>query len=661
MRRLTTMTGLLAGAVLATFAAPAFAVPPVALDEDFVYDDATVDVLTGGEEQAGAERLAQLAERSGIDLWVVYVDDFEGQTAQAWADDVAIENGLGVDQYLLAIAVADRQYYVSAPMDGPLSDDQLLALEDELRPVLSADDWAGAIDTAAAEIEEARGVSDGGSGSGSFLPWLIGLLVVAGVIVVIVLVVRSRRKQAGPAEADAVPLEELEKRAASALVATDDAIKSSEQELGFAIAQFGEGATGEFRAALQAAKENLDQAFDLKQRLDDAEPDSPEQARAWNEEIYRLCDEAATTLTAKAETFAELRQVEKDLPRALEAARAAVASATGADGRAAEAVAALQARYAPEALGDVADNAEQARERLATAGAELAEAERLIAAGEKGEAASAIVVAEQAADQAVALEKAATDLGAALAAAEQQAAALVTELEGDAARARQSGSDDPAVAATEQAIAAAKQHLSGPARRPRALLEQLQAANERIDAVIVNAQRAQQLLTQTILQAQSAVTSADQYIASRRGAVGADARTRLAEASNALGQAQALQQADPAQALPYAQRALQLAQTASQLAQSDVEGMMGGGMLGGGMMGGGMFGGSRGGAGDAILGGIIGGLLSGGGSRGSSGWGGGLTRGGGLGGMLGGGGGRRSGFGGGFGGGRSGRRGGGRF
>lgn len=659
MRRLTTMTGLLAGAILAAVAAPALAVPPVALDADFVYDDPAVDVLTSAQERDGDERLSQLAERTGIDLWVVYVDGFEGMTAQAWADEVAISNGLGVDQYLLAVAVVDRQYYVSAPVDGPLSEDQLLALEDRLAPALREGDWDGAIDTVATGIEEARGVSPGGTGSGSLLPWLIGLLVVVAVVVVVVLVVRGRRKGAAATDPGAVPLEELEKRAASALVATDDAIKSSEQELGFAIAQFGEGATGEFRAALAEAKRNLDQAFDLKRRLDDAEPDAPEQARAWNEEIYRLCDAATTTLTEKAETFAELRQVEKDLPRALEGARAAVAAADGADARAAEAVAALQARYAPEALGDVADNAEQARERLATAAAQLAEAERLIAAGEKGEAASAIVVAEQAADQAVRLAKTATDLGAALAAAEQQAAALITELESDAARARQSGSDDPAVAATEQAVAAARQHLAGTARRPRALLEQLQAANERIDAVIVNAERAQQLLTQTILQAQSAVTSADQFIAARRGAVGADARTRLAEASNALGQAQALQSTAPEQALTFAQRALQLAQAASQLAQSDVEGMMGGGVFGG--YGGG-YGGSRGGgAGDAILGGIIGGLLSGGGSRRSGGWGGGIPRSGGLGGTLGRGGGRRSGFGGGFGGGRSGRRGGGRF
>ena len=57
----------------------------------------------------------------------------------------------------------------------------------------------------------------GGTGSGSLLPWLIGLLVVVAVVVVVVLIVRGRRKGAPATDPDAVPLEELEKRAASAL------------------------------------------------------------------------------------------------------------------------------------------------------------------------------------------------------------------------------------------------------------------------------------------------------------------------------------------------------------------------------------------------------------------------------------------------------------
>ncbi len=163
------------------------------------------------------------------------------------------------------------------------------------------------------------------------------------------------------------------------------------------------------------------------------------------------------------------------------------------------------------------------------------------------------------------------------------------------------------------------------------------------------AQRAQQLIGQQIMQAQAQVSAAEDYVVARRGAIGAEARTRLAEAGAALVQAQQLQTADPEQALQYAQRANQLAGQAIQYAQNDVNAFQGGGMFGGGGGGGGNMMG-------AVLGGIvINSLLGGGGGRGGSS--------GGMGGMFGGGG-RSSGrmspgsFGGG---GTRGRRGGGRF
>src|SRR5699024_9053970 len=96
------------------------------------------------------------------------------------------------------------------------------------------------------------------------------------------------------------------------------------------------------------------------------------------------------------------------------------------------------------------------------------------------------------------------------------------------------------------------------------------------------AQRAQQQLGQLMLQAQAQVSAAEDYITARRGAVGADARTRLAQAGASLVQAQQLQAADPAQALAQAQRANQLAGQAIQLAQNDVGAFDGGGMFGGG-------------------------------------------------------------------------------
>ena len=82
-----------------------------------------------------------------------------------------------------------------------------------------------------------------------------------------------------------VSVEELERQASAALVETDDAIKTSEQELGFAKAQFGDAATAEFEQVLAKAKKDLTTAFMLKQQLDDAVPDTEDQVRAWNTQI----------------------------------------------------------------------------------------------------------------------------------------------------------------------------------------------------------------------------------------------------------------------------------------------------------------------------------------------------------------------------------------
>lgn len=656
--------GLIAASMWAGPAA--FAADPAQLDPGFVTDAS--DVLTDAQEADANARLEQLSQASAYDLWVVFVDDFENPADRVdWANQTATLNGLGMDQYLLAVATDGRQFYISAPEGGSISEDRLVEIENGISPFLSAEDWAGAVDAAADGFEGAGSAAGGGSAA----PWVIGGVVVAGGAGLAYAMSRRRKARAGGPEAGAgepeVDTEELSRRASSALVATDDAVRASEQELGFAVAEFGEEPTGEFSRSLQEAKANLTRAFELKQRLDDHEKDTEQEIRAWNAEILSLCEEANRILEEKAAAFAELRHIEQDAPTALGEAQRRRASAQDRPERVAAALAGLQQDYAPEEIAVVADNPAQVEARLAFADEQLAKAQSEVGAGDGAGAAIAIRAAEQAIAQSAELEKAVTDLAQTLGAAEQQAAALVAELDQDLAQARAlppAAEISAAVAATEQAVAQAKHNLAGSARSPQTLLAALQEANARIDGVVGNAQRALQMLGQTLLQARSQVTGAEEYIASRRGAVGATARTRLAEAAAELSRAESLQQSDPAQALQRAQRALQLASEASRLAQADVQSSEWGGGMGGGL-GGGMLGG-RGGLGgggmvDGIVGGIIGGLISGGGSRGSSGWGGGM--GGGFGGMRGGG--SRGGFGGsrggGFGGGRSGRRGGGRF
>lgn len=655
-------------AVTAIGGGSALATPPVTLGSGYVLDEA--DVLSSGEEAEAQNRLEQLKTDTGLDLWVVYVDQFTGpSSAEDWANQTADDNGLGVSQYLLAVATEGRQYYLSGSSDGPLSQEQIATIEQEqIQPALRQDDWLGAVDAAADGMTDAVGGGSGtpgtDAGASGWLTWLLVIVVVGVGIVLLVVFLRRRRKgtvTAGPAGPPQPSIEELERRASSLLVETDDAIKTSAQELGFAKAQFGDAATTEFEAALATAKQSLDEAFGLKQKLDDHIPDSEQDTRAWNERIIALCEASNALLDEKAAAFDELRKLEQNAPEALARVHDAKAKAEASLYQATSRLQRLQTAYAPEALATVVDNPEQARQRLAFADEQLTAAQAAIGAGDGGEAAVGIRAAEEAVGQATLLENAIDKLETDLAEGERNAAALVAELESDIAAASALPDADGriagVIASTRQQLDAARSRLTGTAKRPLAALQSLEAANTQIDTLVqgvrdaeAQAQRARQMVGQVMMQAQAQVSAAEDYITARRGAVGAQARTRLAEAGASLARAQALQASDPQQAMQQAQRADQLAGQAIQLAQNDV------GAFDGGM--GGMFGGGQQGGGGGMLGAVLGGIVL------NSVLGGGRSSGGGLGGMLGGGGGRSSGgmrpgsFGGG---GTRARRGGGRF
>lgn len=596
-------------------AAPAGATEPVTLDETRVLDAS--DVLTDAQEARLDSRLAQLQDDTGLGLWVVYVDDFtDPSSAEDWANATAERNNLGPNQYLLAVATEGRAYYLSADSSGPISPDAVARIEQErVLPALSDGDWAGAGTAAADGLQEAR--SGGGDGG---LVWVVVIVVAALAALVVWALVRRRRRGAGAASGKAqVPLEELERQAGAALVRTDDAISTSTQELGFAKAEFGDAATGEFEQAIAAARASLQQAFALQQKMDDETPDSPEQRRAWYEEILERSRAAEAALAEKAGAFEALRDLAANAPEALarvQQRRAEVgARAAESDARLTQ----LRAAYRAEALSAVADNPEQARDRLTFADARLAEAQREVAAGDGAAAAVGIRAAEQAVAQAAQLQDAITKLVADFEAAERDGAALVTELEADLAAAAATPDPDarlaPVIAATRQNLDAAREDLTGAHRDPLAAPTLLERANTAIDGALGQVREAQQradrarsVLSQTLLQARAQISAAEDFITARRGAVGATARTRLAEAGATLVQATQAQDGDPERALALAQRAASLAEEATRRAQSDVGSFAGGGNAGGG----GDFGG--------MLGGIImGSLLSGGGSRRSSG------------------------------------------
>ncbi|MCS4274873.1 vacuolar-type H+-ATPase subunit H [Mycetocola sp. BIGb0189] len=641
------LAALIAGLILAPSAGVSARVPgqaPVQLDSGRVLD--LTDSLSGAEANDLEKSSRALSSKSGLDLWIVLVDTFENPSdAQRWADTVATNNGLGPKQYLLAIAVEGRSFFLSAPANGPVSDDRLTQIEqDQIKPKLAQNDFAGAAQAAI----DGLGGTGGAEGGGGWI--LLLILVIAAVAIVLFLV--TRRRRTGTARSDAPqqrPLVELEREAGSALIAADDAVKTAEQELGFAIAQYGEDASTAFSRALEDARTSLAQAFTLKQKLTDDIPDTEQETRDWNIQIIELCTTSITALTNETAAFEELRKIETDAPALIQAVRTETDRAETGIAQAQSALAALNTRYAASALAPVADNVTQATERVAFAKNALGLAEQKLAADDRSAAAVAIHAAQEAAAQATGLTSAVTRHGEELAAASAQVTAQISDLEHDLAALRGlpegSGRFAPIIDAAAQSVETARGDTD-----PIRALEKLGETDQALTQVLAeargiqaSAERQSSSLQATLVSAQSQLSAAEDYIVARRGAIGADARTALAEGGRSLVQARELAASDPATALTHAQRADALARQSLALAQRDVGGFSGGD---GGMFGGGTGGNSGGGLGGAILGGIILNSLFGGGRGGGGSFGGG--------GSWGGSGGGRSSGGGRGGGGRSG-------
>jgi uncharacterized membrane protein YgcG len=633
---------------MASASAPtaAWAESPVDFGASHIVD--TVDAVTDRADEVAAA-FDELYADTGADLFVAYVDSFTGvEDRDQWADQTADNNGFGTNDVLLAVATDDRQYQISVAPDFALTDAQLQQIETvAIDPALRQNDWAGAAINAAEGIAAALqgepvvageitpGDASPGGGAGGFLIVVFVVIAVLVLLVVGAVILLARRGRTGavpagagaPTGLQALPTPELKRRASSTLVQTDDAIRSSEQELGFAIAQYGAEATTAFRHALATAKAQLSQAFTLQQKLDDSEPDSEEQARAWYVAIIDLCSQANRTLDAQADDFDELRQLEKNAPEVAAAVSQGADTVRARLAGSEETLTALAARYTDAALGTVADNPAEASERLAFTDTALARAAVRLGAGETAAAAVDIRAAEESVDQARSLLDAVDRLGADLAGATRRLEATVAELQTDLVTARGLPRATEAAAAlpgvigqTEQALAEVRARSAAGRINPLELLALLDAANTRMDAALQGvrdaeawAQRARAALNQNLLAARGQVSAAEDFITARRGAVGAEARTRLAEAGRVLVEAESLAATDPDAALAASQRANSLAAAAIARARNDVDGFAvqdpggyGPGYRTGGSGGNGVMG--------AVLGGIlINTLLSGGG------------------------------------------------
>jgi hypothetical protein len=668
VNRAVRRSGLLAVLLLVlagVFAPAAQATDPLTLTAEITDPGG---VLTAQQTATVQASLDALATATPYQLYVVMVPSFGGEDPLTWVDATAADSGLGAQDFVLAFTTqAPYQYMLAPKASGDISSAEVstvaASVEDALRAAKTSGDWSAAPVAAADGLRSAATGSGSGSGFGTVL--LVGLAVIALITLVAVFAGRRRRVPAGALpdsagatrvagaadEYAALPTAELDRRSSAALVALDDALRGSEQELGFAQAQFGDDATAQFSQVLAAGKARITEAFRLRQTLDDDVPDTEPQVRSTAAAILRLCQQTADELDGQKAAFDQLRSVQERVSDALDAHARSLATQRARIEPARATLATLAARYPAQVLGSVSGNADQAGRLLDEVEQTLARGRAAVTAGDRATGVGFAKAAEGALSQVDRLLDAIDGAGDELASITPRLQAAIASITADLADVTALAPADPAVApaAAEAgaAVTGARAALTG-TDDPLAALSRIGAAEAALDAALApmreradHAARTRASIDQTLGRVASAVRATNDYIETRRGAVGPQARTRLAEADRLARQADARKQTDPDGALADAQRADQLVVEAQRLAQLDVErdeqnrrgpsgpggqrsgtdqlsGMILGGILlgqvlgGGGHRGGG-FGGGWGGGGGGFGGGGFGGGGGGGG------------------------------------------------
>ncbi|UGT60532.1 TPM domain-containing protein [Nocardia asteroides] len=568
--------------------APAGAEPPERIGPHVLDRANALD--TAGSDRVNAA-VDNLYGNHQVRLWVVYVRDFDGMAPQGWAERTAALSGFGSRDLLLAVATEDRAYWFAGEPPSGLSDGELDdVLAERVEPELRAGRWAGAGVAAADGIDGA--LRGGGVSPVGLVIVLVLVVAAAAGLVVWSRVRRSRRRAAELAAArtldpdnvaaiGALSLETLHARSREVLVELDDAIRASGEELEIATGEFGATAATPFRTALESARQAASRAFQIRQQLDDAVPETPDEQRTLLLELLGTVGGADRELDGRVAEFDAMRDLLLNGGARLDALTRDLVELTGAVPGAEAELARLTGTYPASTLISVRDNVAAARERI-TFGERAIDAGRAALAkpvGEQGEAVAAIRGAEAALGQARtllgAIATAAADIASARAGLPAALAELRADLETAGGLAAHGG--QPLAAARTAAQAALAGAEAAAESDPLGAFREVVRADGELDRVIAAAtehRRAEEelrgRLEHALTAARGQIAAAGDFVGTRRGAVDAQARTRLSEAQRRLDEAQRLAAGDPAAALENARAAAELGSAALREAQADV-------------------------------------------------------------------------------------------
>jgi chromosome segregation ATPase len=654
MSKVRSLAVLLAVLITALLVAPsATAQPPFRLS-NYLTDEA--GALNGSGRAAIQSATGKLYSDRHLQLWVVFVDSFSGQPAANWARSTWSASDLGDFDALLAVATVDHAYWLLIPSKvQTISSSQLDDLRrNQIEPALHRNDWSGAA------VATANGL-DRPQGSSSWAPLLIALGAIAVVLLGFLVVMRYRRRRRRAAElaaAQRVDATDPDALAALSLGALDDlsrwkvvdvdnAVRTSVNELALTIEEFGEQRTEPFTHAVNNAKAALSQAFTIRQQLDDAIPETRAQRRELLTQVIVAAARADRELESQREAFEQMRDLVVNAPARLDALTRQIVELTARIAPAEQRMTDLHNEFDTSALTSVATNVTTAKDRLSFADQNLSRARDVAAkpvSGEQSGLVDAVQAAESSLGQARALldavDSAANDIHHAVATlpsliANVQAGIEHADTQMQQAQKTKAPHIRDLAGARQTAAKALGAARAGGSADPLGAFTQLTQADADLNRLLATvaeeqatAERLNRTLEQALFTAQSRIHAVSEYIDTRRGSIGPEARTRLAEASRHLEAASDKRSSDVSEAIAHANTAATLAAAAQSLANDDVQsaqlaytgrygggnhmGAMMGGIIIGDMLGGGGFGGgwgptSFGGSSGSFDGGFMGG------------------------------------------------------
>ncbi|MCL8018027.1 hypothetical protein [Streptomyces sp. AS02] len=449
----------------------------------------------------------------------------------------------------------------------------------------------------------AGGVAQGEVGETSAADLVMPMLAVVAVVVLAGYgFLRRRRRARGRTTPGGAPVRggepevgELDERARALLVEADDWVRAGREELGFVQERVGGVGGGRPQAALGAAdvepfaevlrdaEAELAVAFRMRWQYEGGVPGEAAARRHVLAGIVGRSEEAGRLLDGQAAAFDQVRGLEEGLGgglgEALAVAEGRFRELAGRTGGADAALRALGGRYAPSATAAVAGHVEQAKDRLVFATARLNHARQSADLGENERAAGHLRAAEGAIAQAAVFIDGIDRLAGELATAAAMIPAALTGAEAELAGARgpaprvgEAYVDVPPgelrarVGHADVVLAVARQELTSGPYDPLDLLRRIVHGVQPAAAG-----RAGVIAAAALVCARSAVAGADDVVATHRAAVGAEPRTRLAEARRLLTPpASAPAGRSPRKELTDLVTADTLAQQAHDLAEQDI-------------------------------------------------------------------------------------------